>query len=195
MAIKFKMPAKQDLKGRSSTISNAFAIAVTPFVRPEDDELNEYYEALGIEEGKCAYCVVAEGNGRDHLKPLVKDGMPTGYITDIHNLVPCCQKCNSSKGSKSFDEWYKSPDNISRLKKLGLNDEIIETRYRKIHEFESRIGEPLDYEKLVGTDLWNEYKDRRKKLLQILDENQKFCDKLNSIIVSKMKKKVKMGLK
>lgn len=35
----FKMPAKQNLKGRSSTISNAFAISVTPYIRPSEEEL------------------------------------------------------------------------------------------------------------------------------------------------------------
>ena len=118
--MKYKMPTKSDLKGRSSTISNAFAISVTPFIRPTEEELATYYSLLGIKEGQCAYCL-GDGNGRDHLKPLVNNGMPTGYITDIHNLVPCCQKCNSSKGSKSFKAWYKSEENILRLKKQGMN--------------------------------------------------------------------------
>ena len=36
--MKYKMPTKSDLKGRSSTISNAFAISVTPFIRPTEEE-------------------------------------------------------------------------------------------------------------------------------------------------------------
>lgn len=182
MPKKYKMPSRQNLRSRSSTISNAFAIAVTPYIRPDESELKGYYEALGIKEGKCAYCVVGDGNCRDHLKPLVKNGMPTGYITDINNLVPCCQKCNSSKGSKSFEEWYKSEDNVKRLKGLELSDDEIEERYKKILAFEAKIGEPLDYETIVGTKLWDEYKERREALLKILDENQKFCDDLNRIV-------------
>lgn len=68
--MKYKMPTKSDLKGRSSTISNAFAISVTPFIRPTEEELATYYSLLGIKEGQCAYCL-GDGNGRDHLKPLV----------------------------------------------------------------------------------------------------------------------------
>ena len=64
MPKKYKMPSRQNLRSRSSTISNAFAIAVTPYIRPDESELAGYYEALGIEEGKCAYCVVGDGNGR-----------------------------------------------------------------------------------------------------------------------------------
>lgn len=99
--MKYKMPTKSDLKGRTSTISNAFAISITPYIRPSEEDLKDYYKSLGIEEGQCTYCL-GIGNGRDHLKPLVSNGMPTGYITDIHNLVPCCQRRNSSKGSKVF---------------------------------------------------------------------------------------------
>lgn len=178
----FKMPAKQNLKGRSSTISNAFAISITPYIRPSDDELNAYYDLLGIKEGQCAYCL-GDGNGRDHLKPLVDAGMPTGYITDIHNLVPCCQKCNSSKGSKSFSEWYKDEKNTERLLKLGLSVSDIEERYEIILKFEQMIPEPLDYESIVGEELWDEYRKRRRHLLEELNENQKFCDRLSTIIM------------
>ena len=188
MSRKYKMPSNQNLSSRSSTISNAFAISVTPCIKPDESELEGYYEALGIKEGQCAYCVVGDGNGRDHLKPLVKDGMPTGYITDIRNLVPCCQKCNSSKGSKSFEEWYKSDDNLKRLRSLGLNQDEIEKRYTIIKEYESKIGQPLDYEKIVGTDKWNEYKKRRKALIEALNDNQKFCDMLLKTVLEYLNK-------
>ena len=184
--MKYKMPTKSDLKGRTSTISNAFAISITPYIRPSEEDLKDYYKSLGIEEGQCAYCL-GIGNGRDHLKPLVSNGMPTGYITDIHNLVPCCQRCNSSKGSKSFQEWYKSPDNMERLKKSGLTAEQIDERYKIITEFENKIPSPIDYESIVGTKLWNEYKERRIKLLDALNENQKFCDKLSEIVAKSIK--------
>lgn len=185
---KYKMPTKSDLKSRTSTISNAFAISITPYIRPSEEDLKDYYKSLGIKEGQCAYCLGdGNGNGRDHLKPLVSDGMPTGYITDIHNLVPCCQRCNSSKGSKSFQEWYKSQHNIERLKQSGLSDELIDERYNIITEFENKIPSPIDYESIVGKKLWNEYKERREKLLDALIENQKFCDELSEIITEYIK--------
>lgn len=180
------MPAKSDLKGRSSTISNAFAISITPYIRPTDEELQEYYSQLGIDEGQCAYCL-GVGNGRDHLKPLVANGMPTGYITDIHNLVPCCQRCNSSKGSNSFRKWYKSSENIARLKKMGLTDEIINGRFNVICSFEERIPDPIDYKSIVGDELWEEYKQRRLRLLQELNENQEFCDGLSKLVMKAIK--------
>lgn len=186
--MKYKMPTKSDLKGRSSTISNAFAVSVTPFIRPTEEELATYYSLLGIKEGQCAYCL-GDGNGRDHLKPLVNNGMPTGYITDIHNLVPCCQKCNSSKGSKSFKAWYKSEENIFRLKKQGMNDDAINERYEVLCAFEDLVPPPLDYEAIVGKELWDEYKLRRVALLETLNDNQAFCDKIYKIVMDKIQLK------
>lgn len=36
----------------------------------------------------------------DHLNSLVENKRPTGYILEIHNLVPACGGCNQSKGNK-----------------------------------------------------------------------------------------------
>ena len=115
------MPTKSNLKGRSSTISNAYAISITPYIVPTSEEVENSYAALQIQSGQCAYCL-GEGTGKDHLKPLVRNGMPTGYITSIQNLVPCCSACNSSKGAKEFRLWYLSDENINRLKAKGLDD-------------------------------------------------------------------------
>jgi len=186
--VKFKMPTKSNLKGRSSTISNAFAISITPYIYPTETEIEHFYELLDIKEGQCAYCL-GDGNGRDHLKPLVRDGLPTGYITEINNLVPCCQACNSSKGAKDFSVWYNSPKNLKRLQARGLTDEDIRHRFEIISSYEQRISKPINYEKLVGKEKWEEYKAKKKNLIKQLNENQKFCDDLNNIIISKMDKK------
>lgn len=181
----FKMPACQNLKDRISTINNAYATSITPCIRPDNkNEIDQYYKELGVEKNQCAYCL-GEGNGMDHLKPLVEGGMPSGYITDIHNLVPCCSKCNSSKGSKSFKDWYMSDKNKKRLKGLGLDAKKIDERYKKICDFEDKIPGPIDYEKIVGKKKWEEYKDRKDKLVKQLVEEQKFLDDLNKIIMSK----------
>lgn len=189
---RFKLPAKANLKGRSSTISNAFAISITPYIYPSADEVNNFYISLDIQEGQCGYCL-GYANAMDHIKPLVTNGLPTGYITDIHNLVPCCSACNSSKGKKDFSEWYLSQNNVNRLHKRGLNDKDIQKRFNIILNYISRIGEPLNYKEILGDDLWNEYLARRTNLIAALRENQEFCDKLDTIVKDYLKASSKKG--
>lgn len=183
--IKYKMPTKSDLKARSSTISNAFAVSIAPYIHPSEMEVNQSYKELEIENGQCAYCLQT-GAGKDHLRPLVTNGMPTGYITNINNLVPCCNSCNSSKGAKNFTEWYLSKDNLQRLHTIGLTDELIKKRFEIILRYEQKIGEPINYKAIVGDDLWEEFNSRRKELIRILNENQEFCNMLNKIIMKKL---------
>jgi endonuclease I len=38
---------------------------------------------------------------------------PTGYISEIHNLVPACGKCNQSKGNKEWRQWMLSDATLS----------------------------------------------------------------------------------
>lgn len=47
----------------------------------------------------CEYCK-QDFDTIDHIIPLIRGG--NNYE---HNLVPCCRKCNSSKGSKLLSEW------------------------------------------------------------------------------------------
>ena len=183
--MKYKMPTKSDLKSRSSTMSNAFAISITPYITPTEDEIRAAYASLQIQEGQCAYCL-GDGNSKDHLKPLVRAGMPTGNITSIDNLVPCCSPCNSSKGAKTFGEWYMSTDNIERLKRKGMSSANIKQRFDIISAYEQKITQPLDYEALVGPQLWAEYQARKKALIERLNEDQEFCDMLSAIIMDKL---------
>ncbi len=179
---KFRMPGKSNLKNRSSTINNAFAIAITPYLPPSSDNLDWYYDELGINPDQCGYCL-QESNSVDHIRPLVRKGLPTGYITNIYNLIPCCSTCNSKKGAKDFQEWYCGNDNIARLHTLGLSDEQIQERFSIICRFiEKHMPEPLDYEQILGKDSWDEYKRRKDRIIEQLVDNQRFCDELKQRI-------------
>lgn len=54
--------------------------------------------------GRCFYCGLHTNPfitfTIDHIFPVCRGGG-----NDIRNLVPCCARCNSSKGSKLLDEW------------------------------------------------------------------------------------------
>lgn len=51
-------------------------------------------------DNKCAYCSSEDKLTQDHIVPLSKKGGLTK-----ENIIPACQSCNSSKGSKNMDEW------------------------------------------------------------------------------------------
>jgi HNH endonuclease len=90
-----------NVAGRSSSITNAFISAIIPVIEPSEEEERE---ALGIlridpEDIRCAYCG-DKATEWDHLRPIISNQEPTGYITEIANLVPSCGKCN-----QSYENW------------------------------------------------------------------------------------------
>lgn len=185
--MKFKMPVKSDLKSRTSTISNAFTIAITPYIKPSQKEIEELLSELELKDGQCVYCLRG-ANASDHFRPLVKDGLPNGYISDINNLVPCCSECNSSKGKKDWDKWYLSEKNLKRLKSFVLTDVQIESRFKILEKFAKKTeATRIDYASLVGENDWKEFNRRRIELNKKLKEEQQFCDKLRQKIEDKLK--------
>jgi len=72
---------------------------------------------------KCVFCN-DEAETWDHLVGLVKSGELRGFGHQIGNLVPCCKKCNSKKGSKEFDKFITQYDDI----KFDKNELITLTR-------------------------------------------------------------------
>ena len=51
----------------------------------------------------CFYCGINPGVGIDHIVPRSKGG-----TRRPSNTVWACQACNSSKGTRSLDEWIAS---------------------------------------------------------------------------------------
>src|SRR4051812_20391359 len=87
----FQMPSVQTMVSRKSSITNAFVNAVIPVVKPTHDEIEQAFQILGIDPNnpRCAYCG-DRASEWDHLRPLVQNRRPTGYISEIANLVPSC---------------------------------------------------------------------------------------------------------
>lgn len=102
----FKMPDRYTITGRSSSITAATWKSIMPVVKPNIDEFEKVLQVLGMSRDKifCAYCG-DKWTLWDHFEPVVEDKKFTGYITEIHNLVPCCSPCNSSKGNSHWRNW------------------------------------------------------------------------------------------
>ena len=48
----------------------------------------------------CLYCGSTKNIQADHVIPVSRGG-----VNSIGNLVPCCYKCNPSKGARTIMEW------------------------------------------------------------------------------------------
>ena len=181
----FKMPKPVSIAGRSSTITNSFVNSIIPIVVPSDHEVAEALEVLGMDAATicCAYCgdIYTEW---DHFRPIVKDKGPTGYISEIQNLVPACGKCNQSKGNKQWDVWIFGDAKLSPKSRHILN---IDIKVKNLKAYEAwRSPTKLDFATVVGADLWNRHQDNWDNVLNTMKEAQ--------MLVAELKNKIEQHL-
>jgi hypothetical protein len=126
----FRMPTPVKITGRTSSITNSFVNGVIPAITPSNEEIALALEVLGMDalDVRCAYCG-DPATEWDHLNAIVRRKRPTGYISEIHNLVPACGKCNQSKGNKLWREWMFGPSPLSPASR-GVGD--IEDRAERL---------------------------------------------------------------
>lgn len=162
----FAMPKPVRITGRSSSITNSFVNGVIPVVMPTEAEVREALDVLGmLERVSCVYCGDTSTEW-DHLRPLVDKQRPTGYISEIHNLVPACGKCNQSKGNKNWLTWMRSTARLSPTVR-GIAD--IEERIARLEEYENRgVPTRIDFESAAGTELWERHWAHHKRLLELM---------------------------
>lgn len=177
----FDLPSRGRVDGRTSSITAAFFQAITPVIPPSDKEVEEALGVLGMASGRCvcAYC----GDPRtewDHFRPIVKGRQPTGFITEIANLVPACGKCNQSKGNKNWKEWILSTAARSP-KQRRISD--LAARVTKLEAYESwRKPVCIDYATIVGPERWSQYRVLLDTAVAHLSEAQKVALELQAII-------------
>jgi len=188
----FDLPSRGRVDGRTSSITAAFFQAITPVIPPSDKDVEEALAVLGMTAGSCccAYC----GDPRtewDHFRPIVKGRLPTGYITEIANLVPACGKCNQSKGNKNWKEWMLSTAARSP-KRRGITD--LGERVARLEAYE-RWREPvcIDYAAIVGPERWSQYRNLLDTAVAHLSEAQKVALELLAIIEAGRAKSPKGG--
>ena len=182
----FRMPTPMKITGRSSSITNAFINSIIPVVPPSAEEVKRALEILGmsLETFQCAYCgsVATEW---DHLRPLVKDKKPTGYISEIHNLVPSCGKCNQSKGNKEWKSWMLSTAKLSPTAR-GIKD--IPERVKRLEAFENaKAPTRMDFAAIVGGDIWAQHQNNLERVQLIMRESQALATKINIEVANAFK--------
>jgi hypothetical protein len=177
----FNLPARGSISGRSSSITAAFFQTITPVILPSDAEVDEALAVLGMSSGECvcAYCSDPKTEW-DHFRATVRDQKPTGYITEIGNLVPACGKCNQSKGNTPWREWMVGSARRSPATR-GIAD--LHQRIARLEAFE-RWREPvrMDFQAIVGEKVWSEHLRHWTSLLSAMKDAQKHAEQLRKDI-------------
>jgi hypothetical protein len=179
----FAMPSVQTMVSRKSSITNAFVNAVIPTVQPTVDEIEQALKILGMEptDVRCAYCG-DKATEWDHLRPLVLKHRPTGYISEIANLVPACGKCNQSKGNKDWRQWITgttAKHSPTKRKVANLSERIA-----RLEAYERwRAPTKIDFEAVLGPDEWERYWQLWEAVNAELRKCQEVADLLREKIV------------
>jgi hypothetical protein len=183
----FQMPSVQTMVSRKSSITNAFVNAIIPLIVPPHKEIEEALRILGMEphDVRCAYCG-DKASEWDHLRPLVLKHRPTGYVSEIANLVPACGKCNQSKGNKPWRDWMVSK---ARLSPTGRGIEGVSARIARLEAYERwRSPTRVDFEKILGSDGWARYCSMWEAVIEQLRQCQEVADTLRVKIGESLEK-------
>lgn len=173
----FRMPSVQTMMSRKTSITNAFVTALIPVIKPSAAEIAEALEILGMSPDNiaCAYCG-DKCSEWDHLRPLVVGRRPTGYVSEIGNLVPSCGKYNQSKGNKNWAVWIasKAPHAPARR---GIQD--VQRRMERLRAYERwRPMPPIPFETILGIEAYADYWARLDRAVDFMRECQGFAEAL-----------------
>jgi hypothetical protein len=182
----FQMPSVQTMVSRKSSITNAFVGAVIPAVIPTHEEIEQALAILHSDPNdvRCAYCG-DRSTEWDHLRPLVLNRRPTGFVSEIANLVPSCGKCNQSKGNKPWREWMMSKAKLSPTQRRVPG---VAERMRLLEAYEQwRTPTKVDFAAIVGSAEWEQYWALCEAVNAELRKAQDVADDIRQRIIDALK--------
>ncbi|GHV59401.1 hypothetical protein AGMMS49579_27000 [Spirochaetia bacterium] len=185
--MKFQMPKAVTIMARTSSITNAFYNGIIPVIEPTDREISNALSILDIDQNNVTCCYCGEpATEWDHLRPLIINKEPTGYISEIANLVPCCGKCNQSKGNKNWEDWINSS---AKLSPKTRNVKNLSEKIAKIKAYEKSTN-PIkidNFESIVGKPLWEKHLENYKEIITLMKKCQKTSDEIKEKIKNHFK--------
>ena len=176
-----QLPAIMSVTGRSSSITNAFVNAIIPVIEPTEAEELQAINILGMNptDIRCAYCG-DKATEWDHLNPIIRNQEPTGFITELANLVPACGKCNQSKGASQWLTWIVGPARLSP-KSRSIPD--VEQRIARLHAYEAwHRPKRIDFAAIVGAEMWQQHRQNWRAVLDLLKESQGLATEIRQIV-------------
>jgi hypothetical protein len=133
---------------------------------------------------RCAYCGDASTEW-DHLRPIITGQQPTGYITEIANLVPACGKCNQSRGKNNWRSWMLSRAPRSPRSR-GVKD--IDERIERLSRYEAwRKPTVVDFARVAGPELWQRHHENWMNVICLLRTSQQLAREIREVIEAQMK--------
>lgn len=176
-----RMPLVQTLMSRKSSITNAFVCSVIPVTPPTSDEVEKALSILGMhgDDLRCAYCG-DRATEWDHLRPLVIGRRPTGYISEIANLVPACGKCNQSKGNKPWRQWIESD---AKLSPAARRVPDLEQKIARLEAYERwKSPTKINFTDILGAEEWARYWSLCEELVSEMRQCQDLADGIRAKI-------------
>ena len=181
-----RIPGRATTAGRSTSVTAAFAGAILPRSEPDYTQKISALTILRIDPSdvKCAYCG-DQASEWDHFRPTVVDQTPTGWRTEIGNLVPSCGGCNQSKGNKNWKEWMSGNARLSPANR-GVPD--LEQRIKLLERFEREFQpERIDLQQFQEKLLWKQYWALRDEIINKLRSGDEIAQQLHQIILERAK--------
>ncbi|MEH7226658.1 HNH endonuclease [Bacillus sp. JJ1566] len=176
----FRMPTPVKITGRSSSITNAFVNGIIPCIEPTEIEIKEVLSILGMTDSiRCSYCGDHYSEW-DHFRPLIQNRRPTGFISEINNLVPSCGKCNQSKGNSYWKDWIVGEAKLSPKTRNVDNLGLIITRLENFEKWSKPIK--VNFEEIVGEEVWNEHWANWERLIKMMKKSQLLSDNIKETI-------------
>lgn len=182
---KFKNPKVTNISSRSSSITNAFINGIIPVKKPSKKEIDQALQILGMtEKMSCSYC---GGNYEtwDHFEPIVSNKQPTGFISEIYNLIPSCNTCNSSKSGSYWSNWIEGNAPKSPKGRNKYDKNRIET-IKEYEEWCTNHRTIMDMEKLKSSDFWIKHWEYHENILKLMYEANDHSKDLRSDILKLM---------
>ncbi|UOR00146.1 HNH endonuclease (plasmid) [Hymenobacter sp. 5317J-9] len=183
-----KLPARMKIDSLKTSIRRAFINTIVPEVRPTAAQEAAWRAQLGIAplavDGLgCVYCG-RPATQLDHFRNLTAaDGRPSGYITDIYNLVPCCSTCNSSKAGKHWKIWMTSNAANAPNKRLSATE--LADRVAVLDRFEvwsTPLATRLDVLALIGVSEWEQYEADVAAVVVLLQAARQRSDRFHLLL-------------
>jgi len=84
---------------------------------PSTLTFKQWESTKGYFDNQCCYCGQEALLTQEHFIPLSKGGEYT-----VNNIIPSCQRCNSSKGNREFATWYSKQFYYSKKRELAIKD-------------------------------------------------------------------------